>query len=292
MGDFSDEILIGDRAVSAHTQARRPSDRAMSDRDRQYSPATEQFCVSESDSEPTFLDALLQQLEEMRAAEVCGVSMPQCEIDVSTQQQRGLGAEALVSSLPDLQPQMSAASSSTEPLRQPHVVTASAVTATCCPPVAASCSGRAVGVRGGRVPRRVAPLSAGGSFHKWLLDMLPLPIVVRTAEGDIIYSNRAACTAVGLLGGGMQLLERWQFTPRAVPRPGVNANVEGELDLPRGPMASATALPVPTEGHPVLLQANRVGGQTAVVMMHRRPFWILDASGAHFAVVLYVGASG
>ena len=146
----------------------------------------------------------------------------------------------------------------------------------------------------------------GGGFHKWLMDMLPQPIFVRTASGAILYANRAAAEAVGVPGGGR--IERWQFTPRAVPRPSSANNAsamggggggqiseasEGELDLPRGPIAPSSAtqltLPSPTERHAVLLQ-DRLGFQRTVLSMHRMPFWLVDRSGAQHAIVMYVAS--
>ena len=112
------------------------------------------------------------------------------------------------------------------------------------------------------------PFGGAGSFHRWLMDMLPQPIFVRTASGAILYANRAAAEAVGVAGSGR--IERWQFTPRAVPRPagrpasanaganqGASEVVEGELDLPRGAMPASgprMTLPAPSERHAVLLQ--------------------------------------
>ena len=144
------------------------------------------------------------------------------------------------------------------------------------------------------------PFGGAGSFHRWLMDMLPQPIFVRTASGAILYANRAAAEAVGVAGSGR--IERWQFTPRAVPRPanraaavnptGASEPVEGELDLPRGAMSTngpRMTLPAPSERHAVLLQ-DRAGAQRMVLSMNRMPFWLVDTAGSQQAVVMYVAS--
>ena len=144
------------------------------------------------------------------------------------------------------------------------------------------------------------PFGGAGSFHRWLMDMLPQPIFVRTASGAILYANRAAAEAVGVAGSGR--IERWQFTPRAVSRPanraaavnpaGASEPVEGELDLPRGAMSTngpRMTLPAPSERHAVLLQ-DRAGAQRMVLSMNRMPFWLVDTAGSQQAVVMYVAS--
>jgi len=140
-------------------------------------------------------------------------------------------------------------------------------------------------------------LEKQGGFHKWLMDMLPQPIFVRTATGAVLYANRATADAVGVLPG--RHIERWQLTPRAVPRAGlmglgnqgsqIAEMVEGERDLPRAAIAgSPHVLPAPSESHSVLLQ-DAAGAQRSLLSMHRIPFWMADSGGLHHAVVMYIG---
>ena len=70
----------------------------------------------------------------------------------------------------------------------------------------------------------------------------------------------------------------------------------GELDLPPEPLrlaagSTAPALPLPSGLHAVLLQ-QRDGVRSTLVTMHRSPFWLIDRSGAHHAVVMYVASGG
>merc|ERR1711871_1022804 len=64
---------------------------------------------------------------------------------------------------------------------------------------------------------------AGGTFHDWLLGMLPQLIYVRSADGALLYANKAGAEAAGVTPGAV--IEAWQVTPAAL----LNAN---EMGLP------------------------------------------------------------
>ena len=140
----------------------------------------------------------------------------------------------------------------------------------------------------------------GDTFFKWLLDMLPQPILVRSSGGAILYANRAAARVVDVPPIAGERIEPWQVTPRSTMPADSTRVVDGEADLPRGPIqpwqfdaaASGTAmgvsraLPPPSAGHAVMLQARNF--RTMLVTMYRIPFWLVDRRGTHHAVVLYV----
>ena len=74
----------------------------------------------------------------------------------------------------------------------------------------------------------------------------------------------------------------------------MTACAQGEADL-LSVLAGANALspgvptpplPAPTERHAVLLQ-DRHGTFSAVLSMHRLPFWLVDHRGAQHPVVMY-----
>ena len=142
-----------------------------------------------------------------------------------------------------------------------------------------------------------ADLRGEGGFHKWLMDMLPQPVFVRSATGKLLYANRATHEAVGV--PTHERIAEWQLTPRAVPRPAGASHYrsgemitteEGEADLPRIPIQGQPAprpLPAPTERHAVMLQ-DQTGTQRCVADMHRIPFWMLDSSHTQHAVVMYM----
>ena len=151
------------------------------------------------------------------------------------------------------------------------------------------------------------------SDHRKLTDLLPTPVFVRSALGEILYANRAGSLAVGEVPG--ILPASWQVTPQvaamthplrmaaraaamsgAAACPGALAAAgEGELDLPQQPLsiASPEELPSATAAHYVLLQ-GRGAAMRSVLTMHRIPFWLAVPGADGFAptekraVVMYV----
>lgn len=140
--------------------------------------------------------------------------------------------------------------------------------------------------------------TAGGNLlYKSLLDLMPTPIYVRTADGQILFANRCGSLAAGELPGMHPAA--WQVTPQVAPtthpsRLRANASrvdKEGEVDLPHEHIpASAVGepLPEPVRDYSVLIQ-GRAAPIRAVLTMHRIPFWVATPDGtAQRAVVMYV----
>ena len=153
-----------------------------------------------------------------------------------------------------------------------------------------------------------SPMAALGVFnsalHRKLLDLLPAPVFVRSAHGEILYANRSGSLAVGEVPGIMPA--PWQVTPQVATTPhpsrasratpaanGATGNndAEGELDLPRDllPVSSTVELPPSSGSYYVLLQGRGASIRT-VLTMHRVPFWMSapNAAGMKRGVVMYV----
>lgn len=147
-----------------------------------------------------------------------------------------------------------------------------------------------------------------GQLYRRLLDMVPAPVFVRTAKGEIIFANRSGLLILGEVPG--MTPAPWQVTPqitahRHPSRAGKTPSAprfdgrmpqapEGELDLPPDPVpldapSSVTELPAPSTNYYVLLQGRTASTRT-VLPMHRIPFWLAteDSSNTQRAVVLYV----
>jgi hypothetical protein len=139
-------------------------------------------------------------------------------------------------------------------------------------------------------------VGGGLQMYKCLLDLIPSPIFVRSADGKILYTNR--CGFVTLGEASSALPAAWQVTPQLAPTTHSSRRAgdkEGEVDLPRDPVPAATAtneplppLPAASHGFSVLIQ-GRSTPIRAVLLMHRIPFWLASADGsAHSAVCMYV----
>ena len=159
-------------------------------------------------------------------------------------------------------------------------------------------------------------VGGGLQMYKCVLDLIPSPIFVRSADGKIIYSNRCGYVTLGeapnALPAAWQVtsshvkssqvtsshVKSWQVTPQLAPTTHLSRRTgdkEGEVDLPRDPVPAATAtneplppLPAASHGFSVLIQ-GRSTPIRAVLLMHRIPFWLASPDGsAHSAVCMYV----
>lgn len=137
-------------------------------------------------------------------------------------------------------------------------------------------------------------MSTGKALHKWLLDLMPQPVFVRSATGSLLYCNQAGAQSVGMPRG--EWPESWQVTPQVAPQPhaaGVTAETEGELDLLREPVDQRSSPPLPSPcNHFFVLLQDGTGVTRTVLSTHRIPFWLAasDGSGTKRAAVLYVGS--
>lgn len=136
--------------------------------------------------------------------------------------------------------------------------------------------------------------TGGDALHKRLLDLLPQPIFLRSAAGNLLYANQACNILVGVNGGGYA--EPWQITPQMVMHAHLNlmggTDNAGEVDIPREPvMGTPPMLPPPANNFCVLLQ-DKDGRSRHLISTHRVPFWMAtaDGTGRQRAVVLYVGS--
>mmetsp|Transcript_4071 Transcript_4071/g.10555 ORF Transcript_4071/g.10555 Transcript_4071/m.10555 type:complete len:391 (+) Transcript_4071:2-1174(+) len=165
------------------------------------------------------------------------------------------------------------------------------------PPGATSAGGMPIDAAMAAEMAGVGLRTAGGSMlYKSLLDLMPTPIYVRTAEGQLLFSNRLGSITAGEPPG--MLPAPWQVTPQVAPvthpsrmMTGRSADKEGEIDLPRDQIpagAIGEPLPPPSQGYSVLIQ-GRSAPIRNVLTMHRIPFWFSASDGgAQSAVVMYV----
>ena len=141
-----------------------------------------------------------------------------------------------------------------------------------------------------------------GQFFRRLLDMLPNPIFVRTAKGEIIFTNRCGSLTLGGMSG--MTPEPWQVTPQVAAQThpsrqrqsasakfnqqGRMSAPEGELDLPIDPVPlnappSVTELPPPSNNYYVLLQGamRRAASLPSRASPHRLGPGVLPPSPLH-----------
>ena len=136
------------------------------------------------------------------------------------------------------------------------------------------------------------------ALHRGLLDYLPVPMLVRSATGAILYANRALTDAAGVATGSVP--SAWQVSPQMPNAPAPPSHVDGseiiapEHDLPPdAPSTSGSVPQVPLP--PVVLNCSLLlrdsQKRTSVLHpMHRIPFWLATGDGSNLqrAVVLYV----
>jgi hypothetical protein len=160
--------------------------------------------------------------------------------------------------------------------------------------------------REAKMQRQTPVLPNNDMLHRKLLDMLPSPVFVRSATGDILYANRALIDAVGVPEGSVPA--SWQIAPHVpgTTEPGNNADharavaLSGEHDLPpdmpADPSGGLPPVPLPAAqlGISVALTHSQHTQPSAVLQMNRIPFWLAapaadgGVSDQHRAVVLYV----